>query len=204
MLWQNCIFCFVDIEELRSIFQTLKFALSCECRREFLAIAISCKSVICCRVSPSQKAEVVELVRREVHAITLAIGDGANDVGMIQVRTTLVRNNNNNNQSLIYAHIYIRPTAQEQKNNVQVIRNTAHRPSTQASYTATTFLWIWKSCFSHILCNIWQIELISSNDIELLGGCSVSLLWLLWWCLYGGVVNSNLTPMVMLLGRCSI
>ena len=46
-------------------------------------------------------------------------------------------NNNNNNQSLIYAHIYIRPTAQEQKNSVQVIRNTAHRPSTQASYTAS-------------------------------------------------------------------
>ena len=46
-------------------------------------------------------------------------------------------NNNNNNQSLIYAHIYIRPTAQEQKNSVHVIRNTAHRPSTQASYTAS-------------------------------------------------------------------
>ena len=46
-------------------------------------------------------------------------------------------NNNNNNQSLIYAHIYIRPTAQEQKNSVQVIRNTAYRPSTQASYTAS-------------------------------------------------------------------
>ena len=46
-------------------------------------------------------------------------------------------NNNNNNQSLIYAHIYIRPTAQEQKNSVHVIRNTTHRPSTQASYTAS-------------------------------------------------------------------
>ena len=44
---------------------------------------------------------------------------------------------NNNNQSLIYAHVYIRPTAQEQKNSVQVIRNTAHRPRTQASYTAS-------------------------------------------------------------------
>lgn len=38
-----------------------------------------------CRVSPLQKAELVELVRHHVHAITLAIGDGANDVGMIQV-----------------------------------------------------------------------------------------------------------------------
>ena len=45
--------------------------------------------------------------------------------------------NNNNNQSLIYVHIYIRPKAQEQKNSVQVIRNTAHRPMSQASYTAS-------------------------------------------------------------------
>ena len=37
------------------------------------------------RVSPLQKAELVDLVKHQVHAITLAIGDGANDVGMIQV-----------------------------------------------------------------------------------------------------------------------
>ena len=35
-------------------------------------------------VSPKQKAEVVELVKRSTDEITLAIGDGANDVGMIQ------------------------------------------------------------------------------------------------------------------------
>ena len=37
------------------------------------------------RVSPLQKAELVELVKKSCKAITLAIGDGANDVGMIQV-----------------------------------------------------------------------------------------------------------------------
>lgn len=36
------------------------------------------------RVSPKQKAEVVELVKRSTDEITLAIGDGANDIGMIQ------------------------------------------------------------------------------------------------------------------------
>lgn len=36
----------------------LKFALSHELRREFLQLCLSCKSVICCRVSPIQKAEV--------------------------------------------------------------------------------------------------------------------------------------------------
>lgn len=42
------------------------------------------------RVSPSQKAAVVELVKSKVkNSITLAIGDGANDVAMIQVRIYL-------------------------------------------------------------------------------------------------------------------
>ena len=40
------------------------------------------------RVSPLQKAQVVRLVKQHVKdAITLAIGDGANDVGMIQVNS---------------------------------------------------------------------------------------------------------------------
>ncbi len=69
-----------------SIFQTLKYALSYDCRHDFMDIAISCRAVICCRVSPLQKAELVEMVKHHVNAITLAIGDGANDVGMIQVR----------------------------------------------------------------------------------------------------------------------
>jgi phospholipid-transporting ATPase len=65
--------------------QTLKYALDKSCREHFLDLAISCKTVICCRVSPKQKAEVVELVKGSIDAITLAIGDGANDVGMIQM-----------------------------------------------------------------------------------------------------------------------
>ncbi|KAJ1924627.1 hypothetical protein IWQ60_005074 [Tieghemiomyces parasiticus] len=47
-------------------------------------IAPACKSVICCRVSPLQKAQVVQLIRRGHDVVTLAIGDGANDVSMIQ------------------------------------------------------------------------------------------------------------------------
>lgn len=42
--------------------------------------------MICCRVSPLQKALIVKLVKDGLHAMTLAIGDGANDVSMIQVR----------------------------------------------------------------------------------------------------------------------
>ncbi|XP_059157740.1 probable phospholipid-transporting ATPase IA isoform X3 [Physella acuta] len=64
--------------------QSLKYALTCDCKQDFLEIALSCKAVICCRVSPLQKAELVDLVKVSQKAITLAIGDGANDVGMIQ------------------------------------------------------------------------------------------------------------------------
>ncbi|CAL1539990.1 unnamed protein product [Lymnaea stagnalis] len=64
--------------------QSLKYALTCDCKQDFLDIALSCRAVICCRVSPLQKAELVDLVKVSQKAITLAIGDGANDVGMIQ------------------------------------------------------------------------------------------------------------------------
>lgn len=47
-----------------------------------------CKSVICCRVTPLQKARVVDLVKRHRKSITLAIGDGANDVSMIKSTKT--------------------------------------------------------------------------------------------------------------------
>lgn len=42
------------------------------------------KAVICCRVTPLQKAMVVELIKKNKSAVTLAIGDGANDVSMIK------------------------------------------------------------------------------------------------------------------------
>jgi magnesium-transporting ATPase (P-type) len=49
-----------------------------------LELTKNCIAVMCCRVSPKQKAKVVCLVRDSESAVTLAIGDGANDVSMIQ------------------------------------------------------------------------------------------------------------------------
>jgi phospholipid-translocating ATPase len=49
-----------------------------------LRLATMCEGVICCRVSPLQKALIVRLVKDGLGAMTLAIGDGANDVSMIQ------------------------------------------------------------------------------------------------------------------------
>lgn len=56
-----------------------------EIAKGFLELAKMCKSVVCCRVSPLQKAQIVLLVKESVQgSITLSIGDGANDVSMIQ------------------------------------------------------------------------------------------------------------------------
>ncbi|WVQ80831.1 hypothetical protein IAT38_002938 [Cryptococcus sp. DSM 104549] len=75
-----------DTEELALIIdgKSLTYALEKECSDIFLELAIMCKAVICCRVSPLQKALVVKLVKRSTDAPLLAIGDGANDVSMIQ------------------------------------------------------------------------------------------------------------------------
>ncbi|XP_042562980.1 phospholipid-transporting ATPase ID-like [Clupea harengus] len=63
---------------------SLAYALEASMEVEFLRTACMCKTVICCRVTPLQKAQVVELVKRYKKAVTLAIGDGANDVSMIK------------------------------------------------------------------------------------------------------------------------
>uniref|UniRef100_A0A4W2FCZ6 Phospholipid-transporting ATPase n=1 Tax=Bos indicus x Bos taurus TaxID=30522 RepID=A0A4W2FCZ6_BOBOX len=59
---------------------------SAEERREraFVELASRCQAVICCRVTPKQKALIVALVKKYQNVVTLAIGDGANDVNMIK------------------------------------------------------------------------------------------------------------------------
>ncbi|RMZ74798.1 hypothetical protein DV737_g5721, partial [Chaetothyriales sp. CBS 132003] len=64
--------------------RSLTYALERDLERLFLDLALMCKSVVCCRVSPLQKALVVKLVKRNLKKLLLAIGDGANDVSMIQ------------------------------------------------------------------------------------------------------------------------
>uniref|UniRef100_A0A8C3RVC8 Phospholipid-transporting ATPase n=1 Tax=Chelydra serpentina TaxID=8475 RepID=A0A8C3RVC8_CHESE len=63
---------------------SLALALEGDLENEFVEVACMCKTVICCRVTPLQKAQVVELVKKHRKAVTLAIGDGANDISMIK------------------------------------------------------------------------------------------------------------------------
>jgi phospholipid-translocating P-type ATPase (flippase) len=52
--------------------------------RYFLDLTLNSQAVVCCRVAPKQKALVVRMIKKNIEgAITLSIGDGANDVSMI-------------------------------------------------------------------------------------------------------------------------
>ncbi|OAQ68497.1 phospholipid-translocating P-type ATPase domain-containing protein [Pochonia chlamydosporia 170] len=63
---------------------TLRWALHDNLKQKFLLLCKQCRSVLCCRVSPAQKAAVVAMVKNGLDVMTLSIGDGANDVAMIQ------------------------------------------------------------------------------------------------------------------------
>eukprot|EP00965_Chrysotila_dentata_P083090 2740994-Pleurochrysis_carterae.AAC.1 len=59
--------------------------LGAEVSSQFASLVSRCATVVACRVSPLQKAEIVRMVKAALpEALTLAIGDGGNDVSMIQ------------------------------------------------------------------------------------------------------------------------
>ncbi|XP_059634389.1 probable phospholipid-transporting ATPase 5 [Cornus florida] len=62
--------------------RALEIALRGDVKDQFLRLAVHCASVICCRVSPKQKALITRLVKEYTGKTTLAIGDGANDAAM--------------------------------------------------------------------------------------------------------------------------
>ena len=64
--------------------KVLQHALAADCQASFLELLVSCKTVICCRATPKNKAQIVEFIKNSTKSVTLAIGDGANDVSMIQ------------------------------------------------------------------------------------------------------------------------
>ncbi|XP_028444605.1 probable phospholipid-transporting ATPase VB [Perca flavescens] len=64
--------------------RTLTMALSSDLQKRFVDLAKRCRTVLCCRVTPLQKSKVVTVVREQLNVMTLAVGDGANDVSMIQ------------------------------------------------------------------------------------------------------------------------
>ncbi|KAF4015316.1 hypothetical protein G4228_006403 [Cervus hanglu yarkandensis] len=67
----------IDGKTLSAIFQG-------KLEEKFLELSRYCRSVLCCRATPLQKSMLVKLVRGRLGVTTLSIGDGANDVSMIQ------------------------------------------------------------------------------------------------------------------------
>ncbi|CAM8927243.1 unnamed protein product [Rhodiola kirilowii] len=64
---------------------SLVYILDSELEEQLFQLASGCSVVLCCRVAPLQKAGIVALVKKRTDDMTLAIGDGANDVSMIQM-----------------------------------------------------------------------------------------------------------------------
>ncbi|XP_048405803.1 probable phospholipid-transporting ATPase IIA isoform X2 [Stegostoma tigrinum] len=51
---------------------------------EFMELACQCPAVVCCRCAPTQKAQIIRLLQQRTRKLTCAVGDGGNDVSMIQ------------------------------------------------------------------------------------------------------------------------
>ncbi|CAL9123208.1 unnamed protein product [Musa textilis] len=64
---------------------TLVHILETELEDGLYRVATSCDVVLCCRVAPLQKAGIVALIKKRTNDMTLSIGDGANDVSIIQM-----------------------------------------------------------------------------------------------------------------------
>ncbi|VDD78743.1 unnamed protein product [Mesocestoides corti] len=71
--------------------RTLRYAISPVLREQFLRLCMNVTTVLCCRMTPLQKAAVVRLVNRGLDGVggggppvTAAVGDGGNDVAMLQ------------------------------------------------------------------------------------------------------------------------
>ncbi|GLU14860.1 hypothetical protein SLE2022_314030 [Rubroshorea leprosula] len=64
---------------------SLVYILEKDLESDLFNLATSCRVVLCCRVAPLQKAGIVNMIKSRTDDLTLAIGDGANDVSMIQM-----------------------------------------------------------------------------------------------------------------------
>uniref|UniRef100_A0A673KLL4 Phospholipid-transporting ATPase n=1 Tax=Sinocyclocheilus rhinocerous TaxID=307959 RepID=A0A673KLL4_9TELE len=74
----------IDGATLSLVMNPLRDADASQYKSLFLQICQNCTAVLCCRMAPLQKAQIVKMVKNSKGSpITLSIGDGANDVSMI-------------------------------------------------------------------------------------------------------------------------
>jgi len=65
-------------------YRAIRYALLPQNQHLFIRIVSQCKSALCCRCTPKQKAAIVRLVETSQNKRSCAVGDGVNDVAMIQ------------------------------------------------------------------------------------------------------------------------
>uniref|UniRef100_A0A803YGX8 Phospholipid-transporting ATPase n=1 Tax=Meleagris gallopavo TaxID=9103 RepID=A0A803YGX8_MELGA len=74
----------IDGSTLSLILNPSQDSSSSHYKNIFLQICLKCTAVLCCRMAPLQKAQIVRMVKNTKGSpITLSVGDGANDVSMI-------------------------------------------------------------------------------------------------------------------------
>nr|XP_013798492.1 PREDICTED: phospholipid-transporting ATPase IG isoform X1 [Apteryx mantelli mantelli] len=74
----------IDGSTLSLILNPSQDSSSSNYKNIFLQICLKCAAVLCCRMAPLQKAQIVRMVKNTKGSpITLSVGDGANDVSMI-------------------------------------------------------------------------------------------------------------------------
>ncbi|KAI4331279.1 hypothetical protein MLD38_029478 [Melastoma candidum] len=176
--------------------KTLAYALEDDVKHQFLGLAVECASVICCRVSPKQKALVTRLVKEATGKTTLAIGDGANDVGMIQeadigVGISGVENSPDDMLLLLQEHsIWI---------DVLLFRGL-HAFSGQSIYDDWYMI-----LFNVFITSLPVISLgVFEQDVSLRSACS-SLRFtsrteepvLRWWRIYGWMANGLIASIIV-------
>ncbi|KAI5424624.1 hypothetical protein KIW84_030708 [Lathyrus oleraceus] len=84
--WLGCIGCLVFLQGAHGLMLACYGFLQLDgIGLKLFQLASLCSVVLCCRVAPLQKAGIVSLVKKRTSDMTLAIGDGANDVSMIQM-----------------------------------------------------------------------------------------------------------------------
>lgn len=75
-----------DADKIRRIFEDSKMTSKInQNKKRFFELSTKFKGVCLARCSPSMKSLVTEILCKEMSKIVLAIGDGGNDVGMIQI-----------------------------------------------------------------------------------------------------------------------
>lgn len=134
----------------------------------FWEIIIKCRAVICCRCTPNFKSNIVEFVKKMSGEITLAIGDGGNDVNMIKA-----------------AHI-----------GVGIFGKEGHQAAFNSDYAISQFKYLERLLFYHgrysILRNSYFINFFFFKNLiftfpqfwfSIFSGFSGALLWDDWYYL---------------------